>query len=129
MDGRRVIGEILKVQNFSLEDFNSELSTVETNHVIGSRVEFENADVRIWSIEMDPGDRFPFHCHSITYFWLCIEPGTMLVYRDDGTVEEYAFKMWETRFSYLGNGAVNIHSLENICESRLRFIAVELLSL
>lgn len=126
-DGRRIVGTKISVDHFRTEDFAEELANARDNREIGTTVEFENETARVWTIELAPGERVPFHCHAETYFWICVDPGRALIRRDDGTIETYEFPVGETRFSYLDEDNALIHDLENVGDSPMRFVTVELL--
>ena len=129
MDGRRVVGTKISVEDFAKEDFAEELDNAFGNREIGTTVEFENEAIKVWTIELAPGDRVPFHCHALTYFWICVDPGTALIRRDDGTIETYEFPVGETRFSFLNEETSLIHDLENVGDTTMRFVTAELMGM
>ena len=128
MERPPVVGTTLSVDRFPEEEFRDELSNARDNREIGTTVELENERVRVWTIELAPGERVPFHCHALTYFWICMDPGTANIRRDDGTIEKYEFPAGETRFSELTEETALIHDLENVGTTSMRFVTVELLS-
>lgn len=36
---------------------------------------FENGVVRVWDLTLEPGQRAPFHTHTVRYFWTCVKDG------------------------------------------------------
>ena len=58
---------------FPLEDYADELRAAPENTKVGHQVFFENDRVRVWGIDLAPGERVPFHCHERTYFWVCTD--------------------------------------------------------
>ena len=60
---------------FAVEDFQDEIERAPENYEVGTRLLFENDDIRVWELQLSPGDRVSFHCHRTPYFWVCIEGG------------------------------------------------------
>ncbi len=112
---------------FSLDDYADELKAAPDNTQIGHEIWFENDRVRIWGINLAPGQRVPFHCHKRTYFWVCTD-GTRGNQRfPTGEMETYDFAVGDVDFLDIEPGGQLIHDLENAGDKPLRFIAVELL--
>jgi hypothetical protein len=111
---------------YSMEDFAGELEEAPANRNIGTAVWFENEHVRVWEVSLEPGQRAPFHSHSQTYFWTCVDPGKGFQRFPDGTAEAFDFKLGETVFHDITADNPMLHDLENIDDHLLRFVAVEL---
>ena len=112
---------------FSLDDYSDELKAAPENTQIGHQIWFENDRVRIWGINLAPGERVPFHCHKRTYFWVCTD-GTRGNQRfPTGEMETYDFAVGDVDFLDIEPGEQLIHDLENAGDKPLRFVAVELL--
>ena len=111
---------------FDPADFAEELAAASTNHQIGTSLWFENEHVRVFEVRLAPGQRGPFHVHDATYFWTVIEPGRGLQRFADGAHVTRDYALGETR--YLTNTPADplIHDLENVGDSILRFVTVEL---
>ena len=112
--------------SYRREDFIDELEAAPKNPAIGSTLWFENDHVRVWEVRLEPGQRAPFHCHSQTYFWTCVDPGKGFQRFPDGTAQVFDFALGETVFSEITAGDPMIHDLENIDDQVVRFVAVEL---
>ena len=112
---------------YALEDYAEELRAAPENTQVGHEVLFENNRVRIWGIDLAPGERVPFHCHKTTYFWVCVDPGRAIQRYPNGEMDTFEFARGEVDFLDIPPGENLIHDLENAGDSRLRFIAVELL--
>jgi hypothetical protein len=69
----------------------------------------------------------PFHCHKRTYFWVCTEGARGNQRFPTGELETYDFAVGDVDFLEIKPGEQLVHDLENAGDSRLRFIAVELL--
>ena len=96
------------------------------NRDIGTALWFENEHVRVWELRLEPGQRAPFHSHSETYFWTCIDPGKGQLRFPDGTAEAFDLTLGETVFNEIKADDPMIHDLENTDDHLVRFLAVEL---
>lgn len=112
---------------YDMSEFASELATVATQTRIGDEVWYEDSEVRVWSISMEPGGRVPFHCHTGTYFWACTDGGSGRQHFFDGTLHWFDFRRGDVDFLDITPDAPVIHDLENVGETQIRFLAVELL--
>lgn len=50
----------------------------------GTRVLFENEQVRVWEIELSPGEKLPMHYHDLDYVVINLTGGRTTVEREDG---------------------------------------------
>jgi hypothetical protein len=112
--------------SFSLDDFADELRAAPGNTTVGHTVLFENERVKVWGIDLAPGERLPFHCHTTTYFWVCTEEGLGNQRYPSGEMDTFEFARGEVDFLDIEPGENLIHDLENAGDSRLRFVAIEL---
>ena len=113
---------------FEQGPFAGELAAAPSNLDVGTTVLYENDRVRVWEILLDPGQRGPFHAHTRSYFWTVVEPGRGLQRFDDGTFAVRDYLMGQTKFLDHTPATALIHDLENVGQTRLRFITVELLT-
>jgi quercetin dioxygenase-like cupin family protein len=113
---------------FPLEDFAEELRVAPENTKVGHEIYFENDRIRVWGIDLAPGERVPFHCHQRTYFWVCTDGARGNQRFPTGDMETYDFAVGDVDFLDIAPGENLIHDLENAGDSPLRFIAVEFLS-
>jgi uncharacterized cupin superfamily protein len=113
--------------SFDTDEYRVELEQAPANLDVGTALWFENDRIRVWEVRLEPGERGPFHAHTNDYFWTVVEPGTGLQRSGDGSYAVRQYSLGETRF--LENSADDpmIHDLENVGESTLRFVTVELL--
>lgn len=116
----------MEFDTFDTETFADELAQAESNREIATRVLFENERVRVWELDLAPGARAPFHCHAVPYFFTCVDAGRALSRFPNGTSVEMDYAEGDTWFDDMANGP-EIHDLENIGDTRLRFTTVELL--
>ncbi len=114
-------------ENFSnwTEEFRTEIKANWNNRQVGSRVVSETDTMRIWHLELEPGERAPFHRHEETYFWTVTGPGKSRSHYHDGSVRDTDYQAGDTRHFELKDGDYFVHDLENIGETRLTFVTVE----
>jgi mannose-6-phosphate isomerase-like protein (cupin superfamily) len=112
---------------FDRDKFAAELEAAPGNRLLGTTMWYENERIRVWEVLLEPGERGAFHAHTTNYFWTVVEPGRGLQRFADGTFVVRDYLLGETR--YLEHTADNslIHDLENVGDTRLRFVTVELL--
>jgi hypothetical protein len=112
---------------FDVERFRDELAAAPGNDHIGTRVLFENDRIRVWDLSVGPGERLPFHCHTTTYFFTCVAGGRMINRFADGNEVTVEMADGDTWFSAIDDEP-EIHDLENIGSTLVRFVTVELLA-
>ena len=111
---------------FPLESFADELAGARMNREIGTSLWFENEHMRVFEVRLEPGERGPFHAHDRRYFWTVVEPGRGLQRSDDGTFVVRDYPLGETRYLEPTDTAPLVHDLENVGDTVLRFVTVEL---
>jgi hypothetical protein len=111
---------------YAVEDFAQELAAAPANRQIGTSLWFENDHVRVFEIRLEPGQRGPFHVHEATYFWTVVAPGRGLQRFVDGTLVVRDYALGETRYLEHSPDDPLVHDLENVGDSTLRFVTVEL---
>lgn len=102
-----------------------ELQGAATNGRVGSVLVDETDLYRIWLIEMQPGERLPFHTHVLNYFWTATTAGRALSRYADGRVAEMDYTVGMTRHMEFGAGQSMTHDLENTGDTVLCFATVE----
>ncbi len=108
-------------------EFIEELQQAGTNGQVGSALVSESDRVRVWLIEMQPGDRLPFHTHVLDYFWVATTAGRARSRYADGNVAEVEYDIGTTKHFHFEAGESMTHDLENIGDSVLCFTTVEFL--
>lgn len=111
---------------YAVEDFAQELAVAAVNRQIGTSLWFENDHVRVFEIRLEPGQRGPFHVHDSTYFWTVVAPGRGLQRFVDGTLVVRDYALGETKYLVHSPDDPLVHDLENVGDSTLRFVTVEL---
>lgn len=116
------------VEQFAVEDYSEELEQAPDNVSVGTKLLFENEEIRVWELRLEPGERVPFHCHRTPYFWVCIDGGRAIQRYPDGHLIQVEFGPHDTDF--LDEDRLEterIHDLENTGETTFRFHTFELL--
>ena len=111
------------------EDFDQaaldELAASDRNGRVGHTLVSETDRVRVWLINLQPGERLPFHRHVLDYFWTALTPGRARSRYSDGKVREFEYAPGETRRLATGTGDPVTHDLVNIGDAPLSFVTVE----
>jgi len=117
--------ETVEESEYDVAAFADELRAASAN--VGTSRLFENDRVRVWELRLAPGERAPFHAHTLGYFWTCVDPGVGRQRYADGTMKVFRYRLGDTRYSEHSPDAPMLHDLENIGDTVLRFVTVELL--
>ena len=96
------------------------------NGMVGQRLLSETEDVRVWTIDLAPGERVAYHKHVLNYFWTATRAGKSRSHYADGRIAETEYKEGTTRHFIFGPGENMVHDLENIGDTRLSCTTVEL---
>ena len=98
------------------------------NGCVGQVLLSESDRVRVWSLELAPGDSIGFHCHVLDYFWTVLTSGTARSRFLDGRVTETTYRAGDTKHMTYAAGESMVHDLENVGDSVLIFTTVEFLN-
>jgi mannose-6-phosphate isomerase-like protein (cupin superfamily) len=123
-----VAAEPIEQGEFDTAQFADELDAAPSNLDVGTSVLLENDQVRVWEIRLAPGERGPFHAHTRNYFWTVVDGSVGLQRFADGTFVVRRYDVGQTMFLEHTPDEPLIHDLENVGDTELRFITVELLS-
>ena len=96
------------------------------NGLVGQRLLSETEAVRVWRIDLKPGERVAFHTHVLNYFWTALSAGRSRSTLADGKSIETSYEIGTTKHFTYGLGERMIHDLENIGNTELSFTTVEL---
>jgi hypothetical protein len=121
------VTEILERGTYDVAAFAAELDAAPTNRAVGTALRYEDERIRVWEVRLDPADRCPFHAHAAPYFWTCVDAGVGRQRSPDGTVIVRRYDVGDTLRSDHGPDAPMLHDLENVGDTVLRFVTVELL--
>ena len=127
-DGEKMSSDSPHIEHgsFDLADFTEELFEAASNLDVGTSVWFTNDRIRVWEILLEPGERGPFHSHTTNYFWTVVEGGRGLQRFDDGTFAVRDYAVGDTKYLEHTVETALIHDLENVGDTTLRFVTVEL---
>ena len=119
--------DIVEEGEFDPAEYIDELESASGNFEVGTTIWFENDRIRVWEILLQPGERGAFHSHVTNYFWTVVEGGRGLQRFADGTFVVRDYVVGETKYLEHTPETALIHDLENVGDSPLRFVTVELL--
>ena len=106
--------------------YAQELRKATHNHDIGTTLWFENEHIRVFESRLEPEERAAFHIHDKTYFWTVVDAGKGLQHFPDGTWTTTDYALGDTAYRVHTPEQPLIHDLENIGDTTLRFVTVEL---
>lgn len=113
-------------ETFDRRAFHHELERAPDNRDVGKQLLYENDRVKVWDITLAPGERTPFHCHAMPYFWVCVDAGPGYQRFADGGATPRTYQRGQVVFEEPSEQEPLIHDLENRGASTLRFVTVEL---
>ena len=104
---------------------------------VGSKVVYEDEQIKVWEFNLEPGERTPVHTHEMEYMFYVINGTTLEVFDadnnqlpslelDDGDV--VALRIEGDDLVVIGNESLRVpvtHSARNAGTSRYREILVE----
>ncbi|MBQ1203034.1 MAG: hypothetical protein IIX61_04400 [Loktanella sp.] len=109
------------------EELVAEFQQAAGNGCVGKVLVSESDRVRVWSLQLAPGERIGFHQHVLDYFWTAITPGRAISHMDDGTIVEAVYAVGDTKHHRYAAGECKIHDLQNTGDTPLVFTTVEFL--
>ena len=119
--------EAIEQGTYDAGAYAEELEAAPSNLAVGTSLLFENEHVKVWEVRLAPGERGPFHAHTRNYLWTVVDGSVGLQRLADGTFMVRRYDVGETRFLEHTPDEPLIHDLENVGDTELRFITVELL--
>jgi quercetin dioxygenase-like cupin family protein len=106
-------------------DLQAEFSANIGNGQVGSRLVSETDRVRVWHLQLAPGERIGFHTHVLDYFWTVLTSGRARSHYWTGETSDVDYKIGDTKHHSYGPGEFLIHDLENTGDTSLVFTTVE----
>jgi beta-alanine degradation protein BauB len=101
-----------------------EQHAVEPVAEIGTELLFENEAVRVWSMELAPGEDSPYHVHNLDYLFVYTTPSKIAFVQPSGQLGE-AREYADGFVNYLAVGDGLKHQIRNIADVPHRQILVE----
>ena len=97
---------------------------------VGTRLLFENDQVRVWDLSLAPGETLPLHQHELDYLYVVIGGGKLQTGYPDGAADPpREMRDGDVRFRAVTSpeGAQRaVHSATNVGDTPWRNIVVEL---
>ena len=121
------MAEVVDEGTFDPAEFGDELARAASNLAVGTRLWFQNDRIKVWEVNLEPGERGPFHAHTRRYLWTVVSPGTGRQRSPDGSFKVRRYEVGDTQYSEHSPADPMVHDLENAGETTLRFVTVELL--
>jgi quercetin dioxygenase-like cupin family protein len=84
---------------------------------------FENNELKLWKITLEPKQRIPFRRHYNTYSCNCLTDGLLISRNANGAVDLIRFERGETFFRECDEE--HIHDLENVGNNTVHITIVE----
>jgi hypothetical protein len=100
----------------------------ESSEQVGTRLMFENDQVRVWDLNLAPGEAFAEHIHRLDYL-LIVESGGLLRFEDPDRPEGYRDVQYlddQVLFRTVGPAGKVDRRLTNIGPNRHRNFILEL---
>jgi beta-alanine degradation protein BauB len=97
------------------------------NPCVGQALLSQNDRVRVWLIQLAPGERLAFHRHVLDYFWTAVTEGEAISHIDGGAATRSRYFAGETKHLSFAAGEFMVHDLHNTGDSELVFVTVEFL--
>jgi hypothetical protein len=58
------MAEVTEEGTFDPAEFQDELAVAASNLEVGTRLWFQNDRIKVWEVNLAPGERGPFHAHT-----------------------------------------------------------------
>jgi mannose-6-phosphate isomerase-like protein (cupin superfamily) len=91
---------------------------------IGTELIWADGRVRIWLLELEPGEETAVHQHRCDYIYIVLSPGETVTINQDGTKQFAVDDFGDAVFHPVGQP----HSLKNLGSTKYSNIIVELLA-
>jgi hypothetical protein len=92
---------------------------------VGKHVMFENDRVRVWDLDLAPGESFPAHLHRLDYLILVVSGG-LLRFAEPGGDRDVQYVDNQVSFRAVGPAGKLDHTLTNVGTTRHRNFVIEL---
>jgi hypothetical protein len=99
--------------------------TTEPSAQVGNHVMFENDRVRVWDLDLAPGESFPAHLHRLDYLIMVVSGG-LLRFDEPGGTRDVQYVDNQVSFRAVGPEGKLDHTLTNIGTTRHRNFVIEL---
>jgi hypothetical protein len=86
------------------------------------RLLFENEEVRVWEMTLEPGEAYPLHAHTHAYFSIVTSAARLILTDEDGNERA----METTPDTVVWQETPDTHAVRNVGETRFESRLVEL---
>ena len=107
------------------DEIRAELTQNQYNGRVGHVLLSETDDVRVWRIQLMPGERVGFHRHQLNYFWVAMNCGNSVSRHATGVTRETTYNPGDIKHIQFGPGEFMLHDLINTGDTELLFTTVE----
>ena len=89
---------------------------------VANRFLFENERVRVWNLDLAPGESSDWHVHDLDYVTIVIDPAQLLREADGSEPEDLEYPVGEVHF----RPAEGAHRVTNTGSKRYMNVLIEL---
>ena len=89
---------------------------------VANRFLFENDQVRVWNLDLAPGESSDWHVHDLAYITIVIDPGQLRREADGSAPEDLSYPVGETHY----RPAEGAHRMTNTGTKRYMNVLIEL---
>lgn len=100
------------------------MSAHELSHQVGTKLLFENDRVRVWELNLRPGESSPRHVHESDYVFVHLTKSKIALIQEGRPAETTEEPAGFVQYTEVGSGIE--HAIKNVGESEHREILVEL---
>lgn len=101
-----------------------ELKSISSSTPLGNNLLFEDENIKLWSISLDPGERLPFRIQKNNYNWICINGGLAISRFEDGKICLVKFEVGDVDYWEFTEDIL-VCDLENIGGTKLTMNIIE----
>ena len=103
--------------------FREEIANADVR--VGQTLVSETDLVRVWRINLAPGQRLGFHRHELDYCWIALTPGRSRSMYSDGNTVVTDYNAGDCKVFAFAADETMVHDLTNIGGTHLAFTTIE----
>lgn len=92
---------------------------------VGQTLVSETDIVRVWHINLQPGERLGFHRHELDYCWIALTAGRSRSMHLDGSTVDTEYIAGDCKVFSFAEDETMVHDLTNIGNTSLAFTTIE----
>ncbi|WDZ80445.1 hypothetical protein PWG15_21905 (plasmid) [Ensifer adhaerens] len=105
------------------KSFRDEIANADPR--VGQTLVSETEFVRVWHINLAPGERLGFHRHELDYCWIALTAGRSLSMFADGNTVVTEYNAGDCKVFAFAADETMVHDLTNIGATHLAFTTIE----